>query len=284
MIKVSKLGSIIDWEFIHNLSTFFRVFFFFGLWIAGAAATILLLKSKKTAPVRKYSLITFIGVLYIAIIIIRTSTISDRDVIRFDQYRHAWFGASEEERTDFKDADHRKMNFKSLLKKKQLSILKTTDTPTVKRELARVATEEEMNVFDIDLDRVFSSIFRKKSSERFWSMFAITLIKKITSLGDSSSTIFAKWSPKQYYHDQIPHFFEVLETAARGLPNFNVIIMTDNDELLKNMKTNSISDITSVFRLTEMTRRKVMTAYRENKVTGFEQEKLLDKEEIEDYE
>lgn len=291
-----------SWLFLKD---FLRILVFFILWVGGGAAILLLLKTKKMKNNGlKYSLISWIGILYLAILSIRIFK-SDfkKEVITLKSFSGKWFKNSKKGDRNkdihyFKDVDDKVINLKNVLKKRQISLFSIQNSKILEKELLKISEKDDLDYFHIDLNYAFNRYYSKTSLENFWSEFAIALIKKISSKKNKKVSLIFLWTlqvnskrkeistlsyAKQMKKDdeekyKINHFVEIVQTLTQNLRNFNILLITESDQLLFYLKGSALSRIMSVYKLTSHRLKldEQGIPYRNVKVSEVDREKRLD--------
>jgi multidrug transporter EmrE-like cation transporter len=252
----------------------FRILFFILIWVAGSAATLLLLKSKKSIPAQKsYAIISSIGLLFLSIITLRfmAGSYHSKKVITVDNYSERWFESNKEFKKShyFKDYDERIVNLKNIMKKRQISLFSIVDSKPLKKELINIAERDSIDYYHIDLDYAFKNVYSLGNLEEFWTRFSIDLISNLAKNPEAQKTLVFSWTINRNkrrsetetlsYTERIKleeqekyklnHFVEILETICTQMKNFNILILTESNELLYWIKGSSLSRITSVYKL-----------------------------------
>jgi len=289
----------IVWEFTswRWFLSLFKIFFFLLIWLAGSGVTLLLLKKNKSvAEPKRYAIISSIGMAFLGILVLRycTGQYRTRDIITVERFSKSWFNSAEKEKRDvyFTDYDDKIINLQNLMKKRQISLFSISDTKLLKNELKVIAKEDNIDYYYIDLSYAFRNYYSISEMESFWSQFAIDLISKIAKNPKSQKTFVFSWTIHRYYKRsesatlnynqrikleeeekyKLDHFLEILETLCLNMKNFNILILTESNELLYWVKGSSLSRITSVYKLSA---HKVKQSLREEQ---FRNVKMTDKE------
>lgn len=259
------------------LKDLLRLATFFILWIVGCMAILVLLKTKKIKKAgTRYSLISMIGILFLAIMTIRLlkSNLTAK-VITLKKFSGRWFKGSKKNPKSkdihyFKDVDDKVINLKNVLKKRQICLFSIVDSVILQKELLKIADNDDIDYYHIDLNIAFNRFYTKKTLESFWSQFAIALIKKLSANPDSKKTIIFLWTlevnsyrkevstlsySKKVKRDdeekyKIDSFVEIIQTLTLNLRNFNILMITESDQLLYYLKGTPLTRIMTVYKLT----------------------------------
>ena len=275
-----------------------RILFFMLVWLTGSIMTIVLLNNKKVAPDKKYSMISLIGLLFLAILVIRLLNNKGQVLHINNNSTQSWFRFTSPSPLKhdyyFKDYDSRVVNLKNVLKKRQICLFSIADSNTLRTELEKIAESDLIDYYFIDLDYAFDRYYSQKNLIKFWEQFSLSLITTIASNAYSKKTMVFSWTLKRNVRrsemrtledqekimsedtdkERIEHFFEVLETLTGRLRNFNILIVTETPELLYWLKGSQLSRIVSVFKLTahKAKKSKAQLSYRNTKLSELEQE------------
>lgn len=247
------------------------------LWLGGCLVILFLLKRKSTQNSSlKYSLISWIGILYLAILTIRIFKGDLKSkVITIKKFSNSWFkggrGNVEKEIHYFKDIDDKVINLNNVLKKRQICLFSIQDSKILEKELSKISEIDKLDYYHIDLNYAFKKYYNSKESViNFWSQFSISLIEKLSKNPESKKTLIFLWTLKRNLSRKetttltqkkiikrdeeekykIDHFVEIVETLIQNLRNFNILIITETDELLYYLKGTPLTRIMSVYKLT----------------------------------
>ncbi len=255
-----SFSGIINWDAFSIYINFFRMLFSLSLFAGGAFIAYKLPQIKGISNGRKYAIVTFIGYLFLGMILLKNGG-GSKKMFHITQSSSGWFGRGDlEPNYEFSDSDGKHLNFKDLVHKKQISLVKTDDFSKLEAKIKYEASKSGIPVHELNLDNSYNSYYTPSSSVSFWTHFSLSLLHHHLPTSPAS-VLLLSFTPKvslsslESDGSALYMFFSSLSSLASPP---SVFVLSHSSELLTVLGRHPLARVASVYRATLQQKDKIV--------------------------
>ena len=245
-----------------KLNSFFRILLYLTIWIVCSGLSLFLLRSRRIAFWKKYSILSTTSIALICLIMLRTST-SRLRTFTFDKFDSDLTKKNKQILNKmrylaiYEDYNGREVDLHQILnKRRQIALLEIGQKSEVIESISILIKEKKRRYFYVNFDNMLRNLGAKKLTDEKWAAIVQSLIVNLDRIREDKKVCYMFWDlrlPKKIKDVLNPDFWpkisDILDTFFRQVSNLNIILLSEDDDVTNKIVESSVGQKLGVYHI-----------------------------------